>query len=352
MVRVYTILIFTLFIEGMAAQKQQANPQLNYVNEAKERYLVPLTSSNKYKNQFIQFEPNYSDFRKWKKAVNPYAEQKKAMNGMEVSSDLSWLTSNNDGLVWLGHASFFLRLNGVHILIDPVFNSISILHKRYSSIPFAIKDLPQMDYVLLSHNHRDHLSKKTLQQIKRSFPQVQVKTGLAMSSLISSLSGLKHIEEAGWYQWYTVNHHQLKIAFLPSQHWSKRGLFDYNDHLWGAFLIQCNGKTIYFSGDTGYNEHLKEVGELFQIDYALIGIGAYQPEWFMHVNHISPNDALKAATEMGAKVFIPMHFGTFDLSDEPVCEPLDQVKKSYSQSENKNLQLCTPKIGEWVPLSH
>ena len=352
MVRVYTILIFTLFIEGMAAQKLQSNPNLKYVNEAREGYLVPLTSGNKYQNQFIQFEPNYTDFRKWKKAVNPYAEQKKSMKGMEASSDLSWLTNNSDGLVWLGHASFFIRLNGVHILIDPVFNSISAIHKRYSSIPFEIGDLPQIDYVLLSHNHRDHLSKKTLKQIKKRFPMVQVKTGLAMSTLISNLSGLKNIEEAGWYQWYTVNHDQLKIAFLPSQHWSKRGLFDYNDHLWGAFIIQSNGKTIYFSGDTGYNEHLKEVGELFQINYALIGIGAYQPEWFMHVNHISPNDALKAADEMGAKVFIPMHFGTFDLSDEPVCEPLDQVKKSYTQSENKNLQLCTPKIGEWVPISN
>jgi L-ascorbate metabolism protein UlaG (beta-lactamase superfamily) len=109
---------------------------------------------------------------------------------------------------------------------------------------------------------------------------------------------------------------------MPARHWSRRAITDTNKHLWGSFLIEANGKRIFFSGDTGYGSHLKEIGELFgNIDVCIIGVGAYKPEWFMGSNHISPTDAIKAVDEMEAKMLIPMHFGTFDLSNEPIGEP-------------------------------
>ena len=109
---------------------------------------------------------------------------------------------------------------------------------------------------------------------------------------------------------------------------------DENKRLWGAFLIRSKDKTIYFSGDTGYGSHFKEVKELFgNIAVAIIGIGAYKPEWFMHPNHVSPQDAVKGFHEVGAKIFIPMHYGTFDISDEPVGEPLRIVEAL--ERENK-----------------
>jgi L-ascorbate metabolism protein UlaG (beta-lactamase superfamily) len=136
---------------------------------------------------------------------------------------------------------------------------------------------------------------------------------------------------------------------MPAQHWAKRGLFDYNEHLWGAFVIQSENITIYFSGDTGYNTHLKEVGDYFNVDYCIIGIGAYQPEWFMKQNHISPKDALRAAEEMRAKKMIPMHFGCFDLSDEPVMEPIENLIE-LSRINKPLVQIEIKKIGEFVPL--
>lgn len=107
------------------------------------------------------------------------------------------------------------------------------------------------------------------------------------------------------------------------RHWARRGLFDMNKRLWGGFVIQSESATIYFGGDSGYGRHYKEVGELFpETDYFLIGIGAYEPRWFMEANHNSPGDAIKAFQDSGAKMMIPMHFGRFDLSDEPPSEPL------------------------------
>jgi L-ascorbate metabolism protein UlaG (beta-lactamase superfamily) len=148
-----------------------------------------------------------------------------------------------------------------------------------------------------------------------------------MDNILRQWNVKNELQTAGWYQKYNTTHTQVEVFFLPARHWSRRGLTDTNKRLWGSFLLQTNDTKIYFSGDTGYGSHLKEVKDLFgDIDYFICGIGAYKPEWFMHPNHISPKDALKAANEMQAKYFVPMHYGTFDLSDEPISEPIKELK--------------------------
>ncbi|MFM8588410.1 MAG: MBL fold metallo-hydrolase [Bacteroidota bacterium] len=144
----------------------------------------------------------------------------------------------------------------------------------------------------------------------------------------------------------TTDSSKVKIYFLPARHWSKRGLFDTNQRLWGSFIIQTLNRTIYFSGDTGYGSHFKEIGSLFKdINIAIMGIGAYEPEWFMSPNHISPKDALRAASEMSAKTFIPMHYGTFDLSDEPLFEPINSLKDLHKNTLSQ-IELLSLKIGQ------
>lgn len=330
--------------------RKTENPELKYIHSNFIEVKTPLDSAGRFMNFHTQFEPNFKDVIKWKRATNPFqAEKKMGMRGPEVAENFEWLNGKEDGIVWLGHACFFIRLNGVNIITDPVFEKLSPFHKRYTNLPFKISELPSVDYVLLSHNHRDHLCSKSLKQIFNKSKQAKVLTGLKMASLIRKLTGHKIIEEAGWYQVFSSLKNNITISFLPAQHWSKRGLLDYNEHLWGAFVIQYKNTTIYFSGDTGYNTHLKEVGDYFNIDYCIIGIGAYQPEWFMKQNHISPKDALRAAEEMKAKKLIPMHFGCFDLSDEPIMEPLEHllylasVRLTSTSVENK-------KIGEFISI--
>ncbi len=327
------------------------NPALKYIHANFVEVKTPLDQAGRFKNFHTQFLPNFKDVMKWKRATNPFqAEKKMGMKGPEVAEDFNWLNGNEDGIVWLGHACFFIRINGVSLITDPVFEKLSPFHKRYTSLPFHISELPEIDYILLSHNHRDHLSGKTLKSILRKSKEAKVLTGLKMGALIRSLTGHKNIEEAGWYQVFSTLKNKLTVSFMPAQHWAKRGLFDYNEHLWGAFVIQSENTTIYFSGDTGYNTHLKEVGDYFNIDYCIIGIGAYQPEWFMNQNHISPTDALRAAQEMHAKKMIPMHFGCFDLSDEPVMEPLERLLNYYKISTSST-QIQVKKIGEFEKLN-
>ncbi|WP_238531649.1 MBL fold metallo-hydrolase [Nitritalea halalkaliphila] len=130
--------------------------------------------------------------------------------------------------------------------------------------------------------------------------------------------------EAGWFQRYPLQKKGLEITYLPARHWSRRGLLDENKTLWGGFYIKSKTKSIFFMGDSGYDAHFKLIADaLGAPDYAIMGVGAYKPEWFMAQAHISPLDAIKAFNEMGAKTFIPMHYGTFDLSDEPSLEPWD-----------------------------
>jgi L-ascorbate metabolism protein UlaG (beta-lactamase superfamily) len=330
--------------------KKTENPALTYIHPDFIDVKTPLDESGRFMNFHTQFEPNLKDVMKWKRATNPFqAEKKMGMQGPPVSSDLSWLSGNEDGIAWLGHACFFIRINGLNIITDPVFEKLSPFHKRYSSLPFKLHELPIIDYVLLSHNHRDHLSGRSLKGILKKSTTAKILTGLQMGALIKSLTGHKNIEEAGWYQVFSGLKNNISVSFLPAQHWSKRGMFDYNEHLWGAFILQSENKTIYFSGDTGYNTHLKEVGDYFNIDYCIIGIGAYQPEWFMKQNHISPKDALRAANEMKAKKMIPMHYGCFDLSDEPVMEPVERLLE-LKQSNVFSTEIELQKIGEFISM--
>jgi L-ascorbate metabolism protein UlaG (beta-lactamase superfamily) len=135
------------------------------------------------------------------------------------------------------------------------------------------------------------------------------------------------VETAGWFQEFRTGEN-VKIAYVPVRHWCRRGLFDTNARLWGGFVISGAGKNIYFGGDSGFGSHYRETAEVFgPLDYFIIGIGAYEPRWFMQANHNNPADAFQGFIDARAKTLVPMHYGTFDLSDEPPNEPLKLLKE-------------------------
>ena len=248
--------------------------------------------------------------------------------------DPSFLRHDADCIVWLGHATFFIRLNGVNLLIDPVFFDVPLV-KRYVNHAYSPALFNNLDYLLISHDHQDHCQERSIRFLVNQNHQMKILTGLNMENLLRPWSKNLSIEMAGWYQQYET-HSGISIYYLPSRHWSKRGLTDENKRLWGAFLIQSKDKTIYFSGDTGYGNHFKEVKELFStITVAIMGVGAYKPEWFMHPNHASPHDAVRGFHDMEAEIFIPMHYGTFDISDEPVGEPFRILQAFEKQNKIK-----------------
>ena len=293
----------------------------------------------------MPFVPRMSDVLKWMFTTNVQRNEKKHDKfRLTVTNDLGFRSHKKDCIIWLGHATFYIRLSGISILIDPVFFNIPFV-KRYAPCPFTPDVFNHLDYLLISHDHRDHCQEKSIRHLSALNPQMQILTGLNMEPLLRPWSKTLTIQMAGWYQQYATSK-AIEIYFLPTRHWSKRGLGDDNKRLWGAFVIRSKDRTIYFSGDSGYGNHFAEVKHLFQkIDVAMIGIGAYKPEWFMHPNHVSPTDAVKAFHDLEANIFIPMHHGTFDISDEPIGEPLRVLRKF--QNENKiNGCLAPLNVGE------
>ena len=267
---------------------------------------------------------------KWMSNSRPLTKLKK---GQQSSLDWQFIKHIEDkstnAIIPIGHACFIIDINNTRLLIDPVIVSNRFL-KRYTKVPFHISELTNVDYLLLSHNHRDHIDKKSIIQICKYNPSAIILTGLEIEKILKSWGIKNEIQEAGWYQQFnTIT--SLTVDYLPCQHWSRRWLTDTNINLWGSFMIQdkISNKTIYFAGDSGYAKHFSDIGKDYNIDIAMIGVGAYEPLWFMQTAHTGPNDALKAFKDLKASSWIPMHYGTFDLSDEPVFYPELILRKDH-----------------------
>jgi L-ascorbate metabolism protein UlaG (beta-lactamase superfamily) len=291
---------------------------------------VPIDQRGRFMNHEHPFLPKTRDLIKWQLSNNPFSEEKAADDFRpKVLDPKDFLEGHTDGLIWLGHASFYIRLNGNGILLDPVFGDPPFI-SRVTKVKSPLDLLMDVDYVLLSHDHRDHMDENTLRQIAVRFPGATFLAGLGSNDVLSSwTTQTNSVMTAGWFQQFAIADSDIEIFFLPVRHWSRRGLFDTNKRLWGGYVICAGDLSIYFSGDSGYGSHYRETGELFpEIDYFLIAIGAYEPRWFMEPNHTRPADAVQAFLDIGAKRLVPMHYATFDLSDEPPGAPLRELQKS------------------------
>ena len=294
---------------------------------------TPVDQKDRFVNAEFPFLPKITDVLKWTWETNPQKlEKQNDTKRLDVLDPSDFLNSDENGILWLGHASFYIRLDNKTLLLDPVFGKPPLV-STYIDVPSPLEKIKNVDYVLISHDHRDHCDEESIVQITAKFPDAKVFAGLRMDELLKDWTkSTNKLQTAGWFQQFTLTDENLKIYFLPARHWSRRGLFDTNERLWGSFIIQGANKTIYFSGDSGYGNHYRETAELFpDIDYFLIGIGAYKPRWFMEPNHNDPADALQAFTDANAKFLVPMHFGRFDLSDEPPGEPLRLLKEKATK---------------------
>jgi L-ascorbate metabolism protein UlaG (beta-lactamase superfamily) len=301
---------------------------------------------------------SFSHVWKWQTSKNAYKDRKdNEVQGTEVVKDDSFLKSKDDIVVMLGHATVFIRLAGKQILIDPLLGNVPVPNvpllsssKRFSEFPIDPKKLVNLDYILISHSHYDHCDKGSLKLLQKQNPNAKVLTGLRMKELMQDWMPKHDIQEAGWFQKY-ITDKSVEIVFVPSCHWSNRGLNDANETLWGGFILKSASKTVYFGGDSGYGNgtHFKKIGELFpNIDVAMIGAGAFAPTWFMKYNHQEPADTVKAFHDCKAKRLIPFHFGTFDLSDEPLNEPVLVLERLQKEKKIGVEELRIVKFGEVV----
>ena len=242
-----------------------------------------------------------------------------------VENDGAALTqsSGSFSITWVGHATTILQIDGRTILTDPIWSErCSPVRwagpKRYVPPYPPLDRLPPIDAVVISHNHYDHLDRATIRKLGNGptyFVPLGVKRWLRKWGIRS-----ENIVELDWWQQFELN--GLTFVCVPSQHFSGRSLNDTNRDLWSGWVIQGQTQRVYFAGDTGYFPGFKEIGErLGPIDVAIIPIGAYLPRWFMKTVHVDPKEAAQAFLDIGTKIMIPMHWGTFDLADEPLDEP-------------------------------
>jgi len=238
-------------------------------------------------------------------------------------------------VTWLGHSTFLLQAGGVTILTDPIFadraSPLSFAGpKRYKPHVIDYAKLPKVDYVIISHDHYDHLD-ATATKILGNGPRYLVPLRLKQWFVDQGVNQ-DRVTEFDW--WDENSYPSLKVQAMPSQHWSGRGLWNRNATLWATWHLTFAGKSIWFAGDTGYNAiQFKEIGKAIQtIDVALIPIGAYAPRDFMKTNHVNPEEAVKIHQDVGAKHSLGMHWGTYPLTAEPPMEPTERLDRATKQA--------------------
>jgi L-ascorbate metabolism protein UlaG (beta-lactamase superfamily) len=225
-------------------------------------------------------------------------------------------------LTWIGHASFLLQTPEHNILIDPNWANWLIVIRRLKRAGLAIHDLPDIDLVLITHAHFDHLNRRTLRAVAERQPIV-VPSGV--SNLVHDL-GFEKVHEMNW--WDEWQYRDLKITFTPAKHWGARVLHD-RHRGYGGFCIEYQGRQVYHCGDSAYFDGFREIGRRLAPEIALMPIGAYEPPSFRDV-HMGPEQAVRAFQELRAKTFVPMHYGTYRLSYEPMHEPAQRLMHAGS----------------------
>lgn len=267
-----------------------------------------------------------------------------------IKTNLLELSLDQDILVWFGHSSYFIQLEGKRFLIDPVFSGnaspIPGTTKSFKgSDIYTVDDLPEIDYLLITHDHYDHLDYDTILKLKPKTKKIITALGVGSHLEFWGFSSDKIIEK-DWYSTIKLDEN-LTLHTAPSRHFSGRS-FKRCNTLWTSFILETKDFKMYLGGDSGYDSHFAEIGEKYgPFDIALLDNGQYNEKW--KYIHNMPEDVIKAMKDLKAKRVFPVHSSKFSLSLHSWDEPLKKVTELNSLSENP-ITLITPMIGETVDL--
>lgn len=267
-----------------------------------------LTEKNVYSDEEMNFKPDF------------VPDLKKRIEKMP----------GEDFIVWIGHSTFLIRINGEYWLTDPMFSERALLPKRKTPPAISLEEMNGLNgklNVIVSHNHYDHFDKPSIAGLPDD-AKVYVPVGLKKS--VESLNK-RHVTEMDWWQTIDLGNGS-KLVCLPVQHWSRRISQSIDTTLWASFLLITPHSNIYYGADSGYFIGYKEIGRVYPgIDYALMPVGAYHPRWFMHYAHMDIDEVLRAVDDLGARHLIPTQWGTFQLGDEPIGYPIIDLKRTMIQ---------------------
>ncbi len=319
---------------------------------------IEYAKSGHYKNgEFINQNPTAMDIHFWrliKEKLNRTANRKPKENIVVERIDPAAIEDHNTDvtqLIWFGHSTFLLEMDGKKILIDPMLGEKPSPHsligsKRYSKeLPIEIEKLPFIDAVILSHDHYDHLDYKSIQKLKGKVGQYFTPLGVG-NHLAGWGIAKEKINELNW--WGSIEFDNVKLVCTPARHFSGRGLFDRATTLWCSWVIIGGKDNIFFSGDSGYDVHFKKIGEEYgPFDISLMECGQYHKDWKLF--HMMPEETVQASIDLKSKLALPIHWGAFTLALHDWTDPVERMTKKANELK---LPVTTPKIGEPVILGN
>jgi N-acyl-phosphatidylethanolamine-hydrolysing phospholipase D len=264
-------------------------------------------------------------------------------------------------VTWIGHATALVQSGGLNVLTDPIFSEraspVQFLGPKRAQPPgIALADLPPIDVVVVSHNHYDHLDRLSVVLLdQRGQGRTLFLVPLGNKAWMEDL-GVRNVVELDWWQVHV--HQGVEFQLVPVQHWSARGLGDRNRTLWGGWAVQADDLHWYFSGDTGYSRDFADTRRQWQarhpgerFDLALLAVGAYEPRWFMQAQHMNPAEAVQAHRDLDAVRSVGIHWGTFELTDEPLDQPPRDLAAARQAAGLEAADFSVLAIGEtrWLP---
>ena len=253
-------------------------------------------------------------------------------------------------ITWFGHSTSFVEMEGLTIFIDPMLGDVPapspfLGTKRFQKeLPISIDSLPKIDIVLISHDHYDHLDYGSIVKLKDKVAEFYVPLGIKAHLTLWGVEASK-ITEFDW--WESIRFNKVEFVSTPARHFSGRGVTNRNSTLWCSWVLKSENSNIFFSGDSGYGKHFKEIGEKYgPFDFAMVECGQYNEQWSQI--HMTPEETIQASIDVKSSLTMPIHWGSFKLALHSWDDPIIRVS---AQAKVLNVKITTPKIGEAIVLS-
>ena len=261
-----------------------------------------------------------------------------------VKTDLTKIDAGATTIIWFGHSSYLIRTENKNFLVDPVFSGnaapLSFMVKAFrGSNNYKAEDMPTIDYLILTHDHYDHLDFKTIRKLKNKIGKIYCSLGISSHLKYWGVE-INKITEMDWWETQTVEKN-ISLTAAPARHFSGRGI-KRGQTLWSSFILKTSTHNLYLGGDSGYDAHFKEIGNRYgPFDLAILEAGQYNNMW--PLIHMMPEETVQAAVDLKAKALLPVHWGKFTLAMHPWT---DSIIRVLAKAQELNMQVFTPKIGQ------